>query len=228
MSVQRQKVIPPEFAGIPAQELGRDSASLLAQCEYIMRPNVGRPGYSVRGEMWRPGEILNTRTETDCSIRAFRLARESVAFVVCSASEGIWGLHCPRIRDKEMLERDMQETLPATWTIERETGGTFFLLKAKRTDPDFILDEYIFGGRARLVSQVPVPGSIHRQSGETFKWRKGRAVDSEIATFGPHFTAMLPRHGGVRIAGNPIIHPEFDPSRVNSFDADDGGYDFDS
>jgi hypothetical protein len=223
-SIQQQlRAFAPQFEGVGHDELGVDSQSNIAQAEYAVAK-----GFSVIGEMCSDDKIVNSRTGPDYVTRRVRLACQRLIYLLCE--DKLIAGKFPRQRDLEMLEQDMQEVLPATWCIERETGGFYLLFKRRRTDPDFILNQYIFGGRAKLVSRVPVPGSVHIETGEKYRWRKGRAIDSELARLPANWVAMLPRVGGLRISGQPVTKPEFDASCVRSyeFDGDNNDYEFDA
>jgi hypothetical protein len=186
------------LSGIPAYQLGVRSPLPFVHAIYL-----ASEGYSVfpsDGDRWIAGskeaatsdlETLrkwyNGDPNTDWRLRAD--CRDG-------QHDGIHAIKFPARRHWEWCVRDMGP-LPHTLVIEKDSGHCYHLFARGIADPDFAFGKEIHGSQAKIVRDVPLPGSRDKRSGEVWRWRYGCGIGevSSLAYLPRSWQLALPKNG---------------------------------
>ena len=118
---------------------------------------------------------------------------------------GILILDCPRARHFHDLIAALGP-LPLTPMSGRPTSGTHRWFLTDSNDPDCELSQRLFDTHALLKTSAPIPGSIHRATGERYRWRDDFSPnDLEFARLPERWLDLLPKTGGIEVT----LRPEF-------------------
>lgn len=180
------------LAGFAPHELGVRSTIAFCQMSYWVAE--GYCCYPAHGDTALAGTKAAATTDFALLRRLYDDDPSTDWRVRALPEDGLIAIHFPRARDFELLERELCK-LPRTRTIERDGGARYQLFARAVASPEFAFGRDVCATRAQMKDSVPVAGSIHRPTGQRWRWRDGCGIDISLAYLPRQWLTALPKRG---------------------------------
>lgn len=194
--------------GIPHAEHGTHSPHPFVQAVNVAGFNL--PCFQSNGDSW----LTESKMAATFDLQILSAWFESNPYADWRVRAGPQdGLHCikfPSRRRVGWLENDMGP-LTASWVIERKAGHAYHIFARGKLDPELAVGRSINASKAELKCSAPLPGSVHRPTGEVWRWRPGHAPgERELAPLPLAWLSQLPKVAP-GITATVTTRPEFVP-----------------